>query len=712
MSTPYGNGFDIQSNTPDADNIIYNAIGFYTLPDTIFLYSYERNNSNKNTPIFQSNSLMVRNRSPDENECIGQTSSSSSTSILSAFDKKSIAYDIDSIDYERRNRDITKDEFDSLLKDLEEFFIIPFKEKTSDELRLYTYDLWNLTELHNEGMVEINDIQKGYDKNLSLVLKYYRLFLRHKMIGKETHETLCNQNMFNRVLKTLYYLNNLLIDEYQIRKNVVDENFLNQEDTLNLTRFTPQDYSKNKPFQNLVVFLLNRAYQKGYRLYRESCHKQIYHNKYPTHAWEHVMPVTDFVYKAITRETNFEMWQNLLDSKDNASSAAKYLINGNDKELPTLQPDRHVFAFSDGIYDTQTLEFFKYETCQLPSNVVAVKFFNQEFDSDRLFAYDDWYDIPTPYLQNILDDQQLPVDVCKVMYAFMGRCFYDVNEKDRWEVVMFIKGIAGSGKSTIGSTLKNFYPNADVFSLSSNIEKKFGLAAIYDKLLYLCLEVKKNWGLDQADFQMMMSGEEITVAIKHKTAVSIMWKVPGMLFGNESADSWLDAAGSMSRRIVLLEFLKKVKNVDTNLSKKIKENIASIIHKCNMAYHNMLFDVGTASIWDKLPQYFQDTRKKLSATINPLEDFLSNSDHFSLDSDDPNCCIPFDEFRTMYMKFVHKEYNSKIRFNEDHYRTVFENKGIVVKVVEEKMYGESTRHNIKWIFGITLRDNNSFIAND
>jgi hypothetical protein len=50
--------------------------------------------------------------------------------------------------------------------------------------------------------------------------------------------------------------------------------------------------------------------------------------------------------------------------------------------------------------------------------------------------------------------------------------------------------------------------------LSSNTEAKFGLGAFYDKHLVLCPEAKRKFSLPQGNFQSMISGEEVSVAIK------------------------------------------------------------------------------------------------------------------------------------------------------------------------------------------------------
>jgi hypothetical protein len=662
------------------------------LPDDVFELGLEEEESNNGIP------QIVESRVRDRNNTIADDEDD--------FERKTVKYDIDSIEEVNRDRDIAPDEFNSLLKDLDDIYVAPFKEKSDSELRQYIYKLWDLEELRKEGLVELKDIYKGYEKNLSQVLKIYMLFLRHKMVGKDGTETIWNQNLFNRVLKSIYYMENILVSEYHIRKNVEDENFMNQEDSFNIFRFTPEDVSKNKPFQNLLIFLLNKAYQKGYRLYRESCYKQIYCDGYPTHAWKYVMPVLAFVYDSISRETNGEMWRNLTDAKDNPRRAAEYLLNAKDKELPTLEPDRHLFAWTDGLYDAKALKFYPYKKYSLPSNRVAVKFFEQPFGVEELFGITDWYQIQTDALQSIMDYQEFPPDVCRIIYAMMGRCLYNVNEMDRWEVILFIKGVAGSGKSTIGKILKDFYPAADVAVLSSNIERKFGLAAIFDKLMFLCFEVKASWGLDQGDFQCMISGEEVPIAVKHKTAVTTLWTVPGMLMGNEVARSWLDAAGSMTRRILVGEFNKRVKATDTTLGQKIKDRLAATMHKCNLAYHDLVRQCGSSSLWEILPKYFHDTKKNLSSAINPLDDFLTNCDLLRVDPDDPTCCIPLEEFQIMYFNFCRRNNYDKrdIRFTKDQYGTTFEINGIYIRLEHEKEYKGMTKHDVKWIYGVGLKD--------
>ena len=64
--------------------------------------------------------------------------------------------------------------------------------------------------------------------------------------------------------------------------------------------------------------------------------------------------------------------------------------------------------------------------------------------------------------------------------------------------------------------------------------------------------MKGDLALEQANLIYSL-GEDVSVAVKNKTAVSIEWKVPGVLGGNE-VPRWKDNSGSVLRRILAWNF--------------------------------------------------------------------------------------------------------------------------------------------------------------
>ena len=65
-----------------------------------------------------------------------------------------------------------------------------------------------------------------------------------------------------------------------------------------------------------------------------------------------------------------------------------------------------------------------------------------------------------------------------------------------------------------------------------------------------------------------------------------------------------------------------------------------------------------------------------------------------------NVCMPLGIFQTWYMNFVKENNYERIRFNPDHYRSTFENHGIVIRTEKEKEFNGQMIVNSKWIFGV------------
>jgi phage/plasmid-associated DNA primase len=252
-----------------------------------------------------------------------------------------------------------------------------------------------------------------------------------------------------------------------------------------------------------------------------------------------------------------------------------------------------------------------------------------------------------------------------------------MNEIDSWQVIPFLKGIAGSGKSTIiTKALKKFYECEDVKTLSNNIEKKFGLWSIDGCFMFISPEVKGDLALEQAEFQSIVSGEDISIARKNEKAITKEWKTPGILAGNE-VPNWKDNSGSIQRRIVVWNFTKQVTDADPKLDEKLDTELASLLQKCVKAYLDYTKKYGDKDIWSVLPKYFKDMRKKIASSTNSLQHFLE-SEKITYNS---SAFIPQKVFVNIFM--AHCQENNLLRprgFNDDTYAAPFMNRDIEVRV--------------------------------
>lgn len=256
-------------------------------------------------------------------------------------------------------------------------------------------------------------------------------------------------------------------------------------------------------------------------------------------------------------------------------------------------------------------------------------------------------------------------------------------------------GIVSHNSTVALKVAKQFYDDIDVGCMSNNIESKFGLSQFHDKLLFVAPEIKNDLRIEQAEFQSLVSGEDITINQKHKTAFSTQWKVPGILAGNE-VPQWCDNSGSIQRRIIVFTFGKQVANGDMKLGDKLAEEIPTLLLKCNKMYLEAVEKCGETNIWTVLPQYFHATRNELAQTTNVLEAFV-NSEEIFLDKD---AVVSFEDFKAALKYFTNQNNYSMKRMTWEYFRDVF-SKYNVTKSRATVMYLGKRQHK-DFLFGIGL----------
>jgi len=470
-------------------------------------------------------------------------------------------------------------------------------------------------------------------------------------------------------------------------------------------RFRWMDLSKNKPYQNALLYVLDCAMERQYRRLGDSCYEPILLEGRDTNAWRRVCEIRDFVYDCCRKEVSWEQWYNTTVNPSNMSSLVQHMQHCHDYQFPVLERDRSVFAFRNGVYAAREDRF--YALGELPNSVVACRFLDADLDFHahlRATPAGDsggWRAIPTPFMQSILDYQGIPPEACDWLYVLMGRLLYNVGDQDGWQVIPFVKGAAGTGKSTLVlGVAKKFYETADVGVLSNNIEKKFGISALADKFLFLAPEIKADFNLEQAEFQSMVSGEDIMVATKHKTAHSVVWQPAGMLAGNETPN-WVDNHSSIQRRVVVFQFTRPVPDGDMKLSDKLELELPRILLKCNRAYLETAARHGTRNIWKVLPDYFMRTRDQMAQATNSVEAFLVDQDRVRLGE---ALFCPFKAFKHALREFeVANQYKSNKTLTTDYMAGPFQKFGVRT-VRDSRAYRGARAVTVEWVVGADLVD--------
>jgi hypothetical protein len=517
---------------------------------------------------------------------------------------------------------------------------------------------------------------------------------------------------FNKIFESIDYSCKIL-KMFAVIKTSQNEENLSMNDNLGILRFIEPNVEANSPYQNLLLYLLDNIYLCGYQRYGVSLYEKVNYNGYFTHSWKEKLTIRQFIFEKTEYCQDYRQWHNLTSNASNIRNATDFLENCRDPRISDLKKDRHVFAFKNGIYrcnETEKLKdgtivyvdhFYEYGadiTKSLDLDIVASKMFYQDFDNYD--TVDDWYDIPTPSLQNIFDYQEFSPEVCRWIYVFIGRLFFNLGELDNWQVALFLEGVAGSGKSTITKLVKRFYETCDIGVLSNNIEKTFGLSGLKDKLLFLAPEIKSDLRLEQSEFQLLIEGGDMQLPVKYKESHYIEWKIPGLFAGNEPPN-YTDNSGSISRRLVVAKFHKKVNNKDSDLDEKLHKELPAIMKKAACAYLSAVNEFKGKDFWTSLPEYFRITQRDMAQNTHSLEHFIS-SGKVVLGEE---CYVREKIFVQAFNEHCKECHLERHKFTTDYYMGVFGNYNISVKKNLKLKYPNnpnSPSYQGTFIFGVDI----------
>tara|TARA_B100000405_G_scaffold212609_1_gene150050 strand:- start:5966 stop:7921 length:1956 start_codon:yes stop_codon:yes gene_type:complete len=485
-----------------------------------------------------------------------------------------------------------------------------------------------------------------------------------------------------------------------------------------LFRCNTSEIETLSPYQRSLISFLNHTYINNIRRYKGYCCTQIITAEgYTTRAWKAVRTVEAEVYRFSQKETNRANWENLTSKGSTINDVIRHASKCYDIQFPEIVKNRHVWSFKNGLFIGKEYvpatgkyrsKFYSYDSKEyqcLDPTIVSCKYFDQVFDGYE--HLEDWWDIPTPYFQSILDYQGFDKNVAKWMYVMGGRLCYDVGDLDGWQIAMYCKGVARTGKSTLlTNVFQKFYEAEDVKTLSSNSEKQFGLSAIYDGFMFIAPECKTNMSLNQAELQSIISGEDVSVAVKHEKAKSIKWVTPGCMAGNELPD-YKDASGSILRRLLVFDFPKQVKDkdADPHLNNKLAGEIPAILLKCIRAYIEYGQKYADKDAWAVVPAYFKKIQKQVAMVTSSLTNFLESS---AVDRG-TKLFVPQQVFTPAYTIHCTQTLNlGKPRFNPDTYAGPFSSYGIEVREEAVTYKGRSYRKQPVF-YGVDVVDDNEEI---
>ena len=390
---------------------------------------------------------------------------------------------------------------------------------------------------------------------------------------------------------------------------------------------TDEDQGRElQPHQRLLSFYFQQASanhlrRKGKALYRPIILDDHTHTQF----YQYYMEIEDYIYKAVTSERQYTEFHDILTHKPSTPpQMMKLFTNLPDVRCPFLEKDRGLFSYRNGIFDVRTGTFHDYRRSKFGGKCTS-QFFDHVVTTDVVNSTS-YKEIETPSFDKILIDQNFDEYARFWMYALCGRLLHNVGDLDDWQVSLFIRGVAGSGKSSILNVMKLIYEADDIGQLMSDGQKDFSDEHLYDKNIVMAPDIDKRCNMSATRVNSMISGETLSVNRKHKTALNIRWTAP-MVIASNSQPPWDDVAGNLTRRFVIMKFNNSIRHTDTQMSFKLKKETPLLLIKMAKAYLEAVQLCGSRALWEKdvLPDMCHQSKKEYLVSNNPLSAFLESN---------------------------------------------------------------------------------------
>jgi hypothetical protein len=403
------------------------------------------------------------------------------------------------------------------------------------------------------------------------------------------------------------------------------------------------------PHQLLLDFLFQVAGNKRLRRTETAMYRpRILSDGTHTGFFEYACEISEFVYQAVSpARIHPQEYDALTNRPSTPGQMISLLGKVHDARCLFMDKDRSLFSFRNGIFDARSGSFEKHGT-RSDEKLSSSQFFDVDIDPGTLSM--DPMQIHTPSFDKILVDQGMDNQARFWLHALCGRMLHNVGSMDDWQVCLYIRGVAGSGKSTILKVLAMFYESDSVGYLMSDGQPIFSDQHLYDKFMNLAMDVDKKTSFNVTRFNSMVSGEHVSVNRKHKTALNIKWSAP-LAMASNAQPPWVDVAGNLVRRFVIYLFDNPVRNSDPRLFEKLQAEVPFLLIKMARIYLSAIGSHGDQSLWDAgvLPDMCHKSRRQYLVATNPIAAFLE-SEHVELSPLEETMATVFRRRLTMYTR--------------------------------------------------------------
>jgi hypothetical protein len=296
------------------------------------------------------------------------------------------------------------------------------------------------------------------------------------------------------------------------------------------------------------------------------------------------------------------------------------LTNYNPPQMHDVEFDRGLLSFQNGIVITslhdKAWEFVPTEDVadRVADGAVARHHFDVPFV----------HGCPTPLIDDVLALQFSP-EVVHTMYVMLGRLLYPLGTHDNWQVLPWMVGTAGTGKSLVQDVVAALFDPTATAALTGNQEQTFGLDGKYSSHVLLGRDLPRMMSsvLSQELLQCMISAEPVCVPRKGLMALNVKWQVP-MLFASNQLPDYADANGQIVRRLVPFIFERGVVRPDMTLCARIVDTeLPGVLRKALDTYLDAVKFHGPSGFCEWCPGELKAAQKEVGVATSYVRRFLA-----------------------------------------------------------------------------------------
>ena len=323
-------------------------------------------------------------------------------------------------------------------------------------------------------------------------------------------------------------------------------------------------------------------------------------------------------YKAFLREVfaKDDLYKNSPRAYDDM---IKVLQNIRREEVQLLKPDRRFLALKNGLLDLEHNHFIALDGINGSAfeNVIARHYIPYDYDPSCM---------DTPILDRVLEKQLIP-EAIHWLKVLSIRLLYPPS-RDSLQVAPYICGLCDTFKSQYAEIISQLFKKDRVGSLNRSNEATFGMEALLDKEAIISTDCPQDLAktLENGLFKQMISGENVSVPMKFKKAKTVIWQVP-YFFVSNYLPNWENYNGAIGKRLALFRFTQPVEKTDSTLSHQIITQELTKLLAYGMHHYHELLKTNVSTFTGIRPEYFNETCREYTESVNLLFSFLRQSDY-------------------------------------------------------------------------------------